>query len=118
MLVSSMVGRVGAPLTSARTEKPSTSRVADTAIRAHLVTRKPDLRDALTSYEAERKPRTSRVQAGARNNATLFHRGDPFTQLATYGPIWLAGQFLPTVAHGQYDWIYKHDVTDTPVTSS
>lgn len=92
--------------------------IEDAFVLAHLVTRKPDLRDALTSYEAERKPRTSRVQAGARNNATLFHRGDPFTQLATYGPIWLAGQFLPTVAHGQYDWIYKHDVTDTPVTSS
>lgn len=90
--------------------------IEDAFVLAQRVTRTPDLSDALADYEAERKPRTSRVQAGARNNASLFHRGDPLTQLATYGPIWLAGQFLPSVAHGHYDWIYKHDVTDTPVT--
>jgi salicylate hydroxylase len=90
--------------------------IEDAYVLAQLVMRTPELRAALKSYEAQRKPRTSRVQAGARNNAALFHHGDPFTQLATYGPIWLAGQFLPSVAHGQYDWIYKHDVTDMPVT--
>ena len=85
--------------------------IEDAYVLARLVTARADLSDALTCYEAIRKPRTSRVQAGARRNASLFHHGDPFTQMATYGPIWLAGQFLPSFAHGQYDWIYSHDVT-------
>ena len=85
--------------------------IEDAYVMARLVTDRANLADALTRYEAIRKPRTSRVQAGARRNARLFHHGDPLTQLATYGPIWLAGQILPSFAHGQYDWIYAHDVT-------
>ena len=85
--------------------------IEDAYVLARLVSRQVSIADALTAYEALRKPRTSRVQAGARSNANLFHRGNPVSQLATYGPIWFAGQFLPSFAHGQYDWIYAHDVT-------
>lgn len=92
--------------------------IEDAYVLAQLASKKPDLRSALTTYESARKPRTSRVQEGARRNASLFHRGDPFTQLATYGPIWMAGQFLPSFAHGQYDWIYAHDVTDISGTET
>lgn len=86
--------------------------VEDAYVLARLVTAQPDLRQALVSYEAARKPRTTRVQQGARRNAKLFHRGDPITQLAVYGPIWAAGALLPSVAQSQHDWIYAHDVTD------
>lgn len=85
--------------------------IEDAYVLARLVTQREILPEALATYEAERKPRTSRVQAGARHNAKLFHRADPVSKLATYGPIWIAGQFLPAFAHGQYDWIYSHDVT-------
>lgn len=85
--------------------------IEDAYVLARLVTQRETLPEALAAYEAERKPRTSRVQAGARHNAKLFHRADPVSKLATYGPIWIAGQFLPAFAHGQYDWIYSHDVT-------
>ncbi len=85
--------------------------IEDAYVLARLVTQREILPEALAAYEAERKPRTSRVQAGARHNAKLFHRADPVSKLATYGPIWIAGQFLPAFAHGQYDWIYSHDVT-------
>lgn len=88
--------------------------IEDAYVLARVVSQSGDVVKALKAYEALRKPRTSRVQAGARRNAVLFHRGDPISQLATYGPIWLAGQFLPSFAHGQYDWIYAHDVTDIP----
>lgn len=71
---------------------------------------------ALGKYEATRKPRTSRVQAGARRNAAMFHRGDPVSRMATYAPIWFAGLMLPSIAHGQYDWIYAHDVTEVSGT--
>jgi len=85
--------------------------IEDAYLLARLVTDHADMTDALTRYEAIRKPRTARVQAGARRNASLFHHGDPLSQLATYGPIWLAGQLLPWFTQGQYDWIYAHDVT-------
>ena len=85
--------------------------IEDAFVLARLVTQRETVTEALVAYEAERKPRTSRVQAGARHNAKLFHRADPVSKLATYGPIWIAGQFLPAFAHGQYDWIYSHDVT-------
>ncbi len=88
--------------------------IEDAYVLARLVSRSGDMAKALQTYEAVRKPRTSRVQAGARRNAVLFHRGDPVSQMATYGPIWLAGHFLPSFAHGQYDWIYAHDVTEMP----
>ena len=92
--------------------------IEDAYVLARLVTRKETPGAALSAYEALRKPRTSRVQAGARRNASLFHRADPVSQLATYGAIWLAGQLLPAFAHGQYDWIYAHDVTEMPDTAA
>lgn len=85
--------------------------IEDAFVLARLVSMHSEVSEALKAYEAERKPRTSRVQAGARRNATLFHRADPISKMMTYGPIWLAGQFMPAFAHGQYDWIYSHDVT-------
>jgi salicylate hydroxylase len=85
--------------------------IEDAYVLARLVSQRESLPEALAAYEDERKPRTSRIQAGARHNAKLFHRADPVSKLATFGPIWIAGQFLPAFAHGQYDWIYSHDVT-------
>lgn len=67
---------------------------------------------AVQAYEAKRKPRTSRVQNVARENAALFHRSNPFYQLGTYGPMWMAGKYLPSVVHGRHDWLYGLDVTE------
>jgi salicylate hydroxylase len=85
--------------------------IEDAFVLARSLSARAPIGAALAAFEAERKPRTTRVQAGARRNAALFHRGDPVSRLATFGPIWLAGQMLPGIAHGQYDWIYAHDVT-------
>lgn len=86
--------------------------IEDAYVLACLISSRNDIQQALTEYEDMRKPRTSRVQEGARRNAHIFHRGDPFTQLAVYSPIWAAGAFMPAFAKGQHDWIYGHDVTD------
>lgn len=67
---------------------------------------------ALQAYEAKRKPRTSRVQDAARENAQLFHRSNPLYQLGTYGPMWMAGKYLPSFVHGRHDWLYGLDVTE------
>lgn len=71
----------------------------------------PDVPAAMTAYEARRKPRVSKVQAGARANAKIFHRGDPISRFGTYVPMWLASQATPGFIHSRNDWIYGHDET-------
>jgi len=65
----------------------------------------------LKRYEAIRKPRASRVLASARSNMGVFHRSNPVTQAATYGPMKLANAVLPAFVRSRQDWIYSHDVT-------
>lgn len=86
--------------------------IEDAFILAREVSRDQPLSSSLAAYEAQRKPRASRVQAVARQNASLFHRSNPIFQLGTYGPMWTAGKFLPGMVHGRHDWLYGHDVTD------
>lgn len=69
-----------------------------------------DIPAALKAYEAERKPRTSRVQNGARAQMGLYHKRTLASQLATYTPIWLAANLAPQIVHARQDWLYKHDV--------
>jgi len=70
-----------------------------------------DVPAALTAYEARRKPRVSKVQAGARSNAKLFHRGNPLSRAGTYVPMWMAAQAAPGFILSRNDWIYAHDET-------
>lgn len=85
--------------------------IEDAYVLAQEIKRASDVGAALASYEKIRKPRTTRVQSVARENAKLFHRSNLFTQTGTYGPMWVAGKFLPSVVHGRHDWLYGHDVT-------
>ena len=66
---------------------------------------------ALTAYEADRKPRTTRAQRGARRQTGIYHKQGVMAQLATYGPMWLAARLTPGVVHARQDWLYKFDVT-------
>lgn len=85
--------------------------IEDAFVLASEVSKSPDIPAALAHYEAIRKPRASRIQAASRANMKTFHkRGGP-AQLATYGPMWAAGQLLPGFVRSRQDWIYSHDVT-------
>lgn len=66
---------------------------------------------ALKAYEGARKPRTSKVQIGARGQMGLYHKRGLGAQLATYGPMWLAARAMPSFVHTRNDWLYGHDVT-------
>jgi salicylate hydroxylase len=66
---------------------------------------------ALTEYQNQRLTRTSKVQAASRANMGLFHKSSMASQLATYGPMWLAGKLDPNIVHRRMDWLYGHDVT-------
>jgi salicylate hydroxylase len=86
--------------------------IEDAFVLARMVGAKPGIAAAAAAYEAIRKPRTTRVQDGARGNTALFHRAAPILQHLTYAPMRLAGHLLPGFVHGQYDWVYSHDVTE------
>ncbi|HBF90037.1 MAG TPA: monooxygenase [Hyphomonas atlantica] len=85
--------------------------IEDAYVLARSVTSLADLPSAFKAYETLRKPRTSKVQAGARANAKLFHKSNPVTKLSTYGPMWVAGRMMESFVHGRNDWLYGHDVT-------
>lgn len=70
-----------------------------------------DIPAALTRFYALRIARTSAVQKGSRANAKTFHRRTRMSQLATYGPMWLAARLAPGVVRSRQDWLYAADVT-------
>jgi len=65
----------------------------------------------LHSYQLTRRARTVRVQKEATANMSRFHLRSPLTQLAAYGPLWMAGKVMPTIFHARQDWLYGFDVT-------
>ena len=69
-----------------------------------------DLATALRRYEAERKPRVTRIQRSARGMARLFHLREPWSTIA-HAPLRLAGRAAPEALLGRNGWIYAHDAT-------
>lgn len=66
---------------------------------------------SLLAYQNQRSARTGKAQARSRANMKTFHQRTKLGQLATYGPMWLAGQFAPILVHKRMDWLYGYDVT-------
>ena len=85
--------------------------VEDAFVLAQQLASGGDINAALETYQHQRYARASRVQALSRANAKTFHRRTKFSQLATYGPMWLAGRLAPNAIHARQDWLYGHDVT-------
>lgn len=70
-----------------------------------------DVPAALKAYETARKPRTSKVQQGARAQMGLYHKRGLPAQFATYAPMWLAARAMPSFVRTRNDWLYAKDVT-------
>ena len=85
--------------------------VEDAWVVAREVTQKPSPARGLEAYQHLRQPRTERVLAGSRANAKTFHKRTWASQLATYGPMWLAGKFAPMAVHKRQDPLYGYNVT-------
>ncbi len=66
---------------------------------------------ALKDYQKFRYERTSQAQMASRKNMGTFHQSTQLGQLKTYGPMWVAGRFMPNVVHRRMDWLYGFDVT-------
>lgn len=67
--------------------------------------------EALKTYEAARKPRTSMLQAKARSNAGLYHPKRGAAGLWTRSKLTVSGCFPPSVALRLVDPIYGYDPT-------
>lgn len=66
---------------------------------------------SLMAYQKSRQARTARAQAASRANMKTFHQNTRTGQIATYGPMWLAGRCAPVLVHKRMDWLYGFDVT-------
>ena len=67
--------------------------------------------ESLEAYQSLRLSRTRKTQLKSRANMKTFHHRTLAGQLATYGPMWLAGNLAPSLVHKRMDWIYSFDVT-------
>lgn len=80
---------------------------------AHLtqMSKSAAIETALAAYQQARFARAGRVQAASRANAKTFHQRACIGQLATYGPMWLAGKIAPMAIHARQDALYGYDIT-------
>ena len=81
------------------------------SVAASLSASEREIVQSLTAYQNIRLGRTSKVQAASRRNMKTFHHASGMKQLATYGPMWLAGRFAPKIVHNRMNWLYGYDVT-------
>ena len=65
----------------------------------------------LQHYFTRRIDRVTSVQRGSRANMKRFHKSGRLAQIATYGPMHIAGRLMPSLIRRQTDWLYRHDPT-------
>ena len=78
-------------------------------VLAEVLDQDSDRVRALQTYEAQRKPRVTKIQQRSAANASMFHRHTGLAQLATYGPMAVASRLSVGAIHRQQDWIYSFD---------
>lgn len=82
------------------------------ALAAKLTNKRDNVPAALRDYEALRRERASKIQAGSRANAKTFHQRTMFGRLKTYGPMWLAGRIAPRIGLARQDHLYRYNIVE------
>ncbi|MBP6813617.1 MAG: FAD-dependent monooxygenase [Burkholderiaceae bacterium] len=75
--------------------------IEDAAVLARCVAGGRAIAQGLATYESLRRPRTSRIQAGSRRNAWLFHLSGI--------PAWLRNRQVGSARGTMLDWLYRYD---------
>jgi salicylate hydroxylase len=65
---------------------------------------------ALASYQAKRRPRTSRIVSAANANARAYHLSG-LPRLIGHAGLRILGRVSPGAMLSRFDWLYGHDVT-------
>ncbi|MCP5074975.1 MAG: NAD(P)-binding protein [Rhodobacteraceae bacterium] len=83
----------------------------DAWVLADALDNEPDTETALKSYEAQRKPRATRVQATSRDNTGIYHAANPLKRAGLHLGMQAANRIAPHLLSRRYDWIFDFDVT-------
>ncbi|MCL6283023.1 FAD-dependent monooxygenase [Ruegeria sp. 2012CJ41-6] len=76
--------------------------------------RADSIESGLARYQARRHARATRVIAAASGNAWKYHLRFPPLRGAAHLALRLSGRVAPARMVGQFDWLYRHDVTQEP----
>jgi 2-polyprenyl-6-methoxyphenol hydroxylase-like FAD-dependent oxidoreductase len=84
--------------------------IEDAAVLARQLSQAPDdIPAALRAYEAERQPRTAKMQQASRRNGAIYHKAGPEAFIRNIGMRMIGGRRLM----GRYDWIYDWQDRDS-----
>jgi salicylate hydroxylase len=86
-------------------------------LAASLAGHGDDIASALRDYEAERLPRTSRVQLEARERGRTYHLPSALSQAKRDFMFWLRGLFNPHTSGIRANWVYEYDARKFQVTA-
>jgi salicylate hydroxylase len=87
-------------------------------LAASLAAHGDDVETALSDYERERLPRTSRVQLEARERGRTYHLPSAFAQARRDFMFWLRGLFNPHASGIRANWVYEYDARKFQPSSS
>jgi salicylate hydroxylase len=82
----------------------------DAWVLAHALATHDAPAAALSAYQAQRQPRTTRIVAAANANARAYHLSG-LPRMIGHTGLRLLGQFSPGAMLSRFDWLYDHDVT-------
>ena len=82
----------------------------DAWVLAHALATHDSPAAALATYQAQRKPRTTRIVAAANTNARAYHLSG-LPRMIGHTGLRLLARLSPGAMLGRFDWLYDHDVT-------
>ena len=89
----------------------ATMALEDAWVLAHSLDTQRPLKERLTAYQARRKPRAERAVRTAAGNAWKYHISAPPLRWAAHSSMRIISATAPRRLLGQFDWLYRHDVT-------
>lgn len=83
----------------------------DAWVLADALERSGDRQTGLAAYQQRREARVRRVVQAAEGNAWKYHLRNPLIRGVAHLGLGVVGRMAPARLVGQFDWIYRHDVT-------
>jgi salicylate hydroxylase len=85
--------------------------IEDAWVLAASLDQTSTLPEGLAAYQLARRERVSKIVETANKNAWRYHLSFPPLRFAAHSAMRLMGAVAPGKMMGQFDWIYRHDVT-------
>lgn len=83
----------------------------DAWVLANCLDAQGPLEERLAAYQLKRKARVTRVARAAAGNAWKYHLSAPPLRWAAHLSLQLMAATAPRLLLGQFNWLYRHDVT-------